>query len=114
MLPDSIRLLVVEIPFILYVLGHFLLPECWLLRATDMLPLRVIYHSIRLSERIPMRASPTLADTCVVCYPSFSFTDSYRHATAASLIPFKLSQRADSNEGLPDPGGRLPGELPFF
>ena len=113
-LPDSIRLLVVEIAFILYVPGHFLLPECWLMRATDMLLLRVIYHSIRLSERIPMRASPTLADACLVRYPSFSFTNSYRHATAANLIPFKPSQRADSNECFPDPGGRLPGTLPFF
>ena len=79
-----------------------------------MLPLRAIYHSIRLSERIPMRVSPTLADACLVRYPSFGITDSYRHATAASHIPFKPSQRADSNEGLPDPGGHLPGELPFF
>ena len=113
-LPDSIRPLAVKIPFILYVPGHFLLPACWLLRATDMQPLRAIYHSDRLSERIPMRASPTLADACLVRYPSFSFTDSYRHATAVSLIPFKPPQRADSNEGLPDPDGRLPGELPFF
>ena len=29
-------------------------------------------------------------------------------------IPFNSPQRADSNEGLPNPGGRLPGELPFF
>ena len=79
-----------------------------------MLLLRAIYHSNCLSERIPMMASPTLADACLVRYPSFGFTDSYRHATAASHIPFKPSQRADSNEGLPDPGGRLPSEVDLF
>ena len=87
-LPDSIRPLAVKIPFILYVPGHFLLPECWLMRATDILPLRAIYHSIHLSERIPMSASPTLADACLVRYPSFESADSYRHANAASHIPF--------------------------
>ena len=91
-LPDSIRPLAVKIPFILYVPEHFLLPECWLLRATDMLPPRAIYHSNRLSERTPMRASPTLADACLVNYPFFKSTDSYRHATAASHIPFDSPQ----------------------
>ena len=79
-----------------------------------MPPLRALYHSIRLSERIPMRVSLTLADTCLASYHSFQSSDSYRHATASSHIPFNSSQRADSNEGLPDPGGRLPGELQFF
>ena len=37
-----------------------------------MLPLRVIYYSIRLSERIPMWAYRTLADAYLVCYLHFS------------------------------------------
>ena len=79
-----------------------------------MLPLRAIHHSNRLSERIPMRVFPTLADACLASYHTFHSTDSYKHATASSHIPFDSSQRADSNEGLPDPGRRQPGELPLF
>ena len=79
-----------------------------------MLPLRAIHHSNRLSERIPMRVFPTLADACLASYHPFHSNDSYRHATASSHIPFDSSQQADSNEGLPDPGGRLPGELQFL
>ena len=79
-----------------------------------MLPLRAIHHSNRLSERIPMRVSPTLADACLASYHSFHSTGSYKHATDSSHIPFDSSQRADSNEGLPDPGGHQPGELPLF
>ena len=130
-----------------------------------MLPLRAIHHSNRLSERIPMRVSLTLADACLASYHSFHSSDSYRHATASSHIPFDSSlradsnglppvpirplaielslslrisftgsslpegyrhapasspiplnpsQRADSNEGLPDPSGHLPGELPLL
>ena len=79
-----------------------------------MPPLRALYHSIRLSERIPMKASPTLADACPASYPSFQSTDHYRHATGTSPTPFDSSQRAHCNEGFPDPGGRLHGELPFL
>ena len=79
-----------------------------------MLSLWAIYHSNRLSEQIRMRVSLTLVDACLVRYPSFDFTASYRHATTASYIPFKPSQWADSDEGLPDPVERLPGELEFF
>ena len=94
---DSIGLLAVEIPFILYVPVHFLLTEYLLLRATDMLLLRVIHYSNRLSERILMRVSPTLADALLASYPSFMSTDSHRHATGSSNIPFDSSQQADSN-----------------
>jgi len=38
----------------------------------------------------------------------------YRYATAASVLPFDPSQRAGFNEGFPDPGGPLPGELPLI
>ena len=79
-----------------------------------MLLLRAIHHSIRLSQRIPLRVSANLADTCLASYHSFKPTDSHRHATASSHTPFQSSQRADSNEGLPNPGGRLPGKLPSF
>ena len=60
--------------------------------------LRAIYHSIRLSERIPIRVFPTVADACLASYPSFKSTDSYRHVFAVSHIPFEPSPRADSNE----------------
>ena len=79
-----------------------------------MLPLRAIHHSNRPSERIPMRVSLTLADACLASYHSFHSTDSYKHATASSHIPFDSSERVDSNESLPDSGGRQPGELPLF
>ena len=101
-LPDSIRLLAVEIPFILYVPRHFLFPECWLLRATDIPPLRAIYHSNHLSEQIPMRASLTLGKACLVSYPSFISSHCYRNTTARGYILFNSSQQVDSNGVLPD------------
>ena len=67
-----------------------------------MPPGRALYHSIRLSERIPIKASPTLADACPASYPPFESTDSYRHAIRTSLTPFDSAQRADSNELPPD------------
>ena len=67
-----------------------------------MPPLRAIYHSILLSERIPMRVSPTLADFCLASYHSFQSTDSYRHATASSHIPLDSPRLADPNELPPD------------
>ena len=67
-----------------------------------MLQLRVIHYSNCLSKRIPMRVSLTLADTFLVSYPSFKSTDSHRHATGLSYIPFDSSQREDSNGVLPD------------
>ena len=79
-----------------------------------MLPLRAIYHSIRLSERIPMRVSPTLADASLTSYHSFKPTDSHRHATGSSYIPFDSSQRADSNGVLPDSIRPLAVEIPFI
>ena len=72
-----------------------------------MLPLQAIHYSNRLSERIPMRVSPTLADACLASYHSFHSTDSYRHANASSHIPFDSSQGADSNELPPDQIRRL-------
>ena len=99
---NLIRPLAVEISFILYVPEHFLLLECWLLRATDIPPLPAIYHSNCLSEWIPMRVSLTLADTCLVSHPSFKSTDSYRHATTVSHTLFNSSQRVDSHEVLLD------------
>ena len=79
-----------------------------------MLPLGAIHHSNRLSERIPMRVSPTLADACLVSYHSFKPTDSYRHATALSHIPFDSSRRADSNKLPPDSIRQLVLELTSF
>ena len=63
--------------------------------------LRAIYHSIRLSERIPIRVSPTLADAHLASYHSFQSTGCYRHATASRHIPLDSSRRADSDELLP-------------
>ena len=116
--PDSIRLLVLELASFLTLatLGpptqNYTYIE--LQSPTVMPPLRAIYHSIRLSERIPMRVSPTLADACLVSYHSFQSTDSYRHATASSHIPFDSSQRADSNGALPDPMRPLAVEIPLI
>ena len=76
-----------------------------------MLPLRAIHHSNRLSELIPMRVSPTLADASLASYHSFHSSDSYMHATASSHIPFDSSRRADSNELPPDPIRLLAIEL---
>ena len=79
-----------------------------------MLPLRAIYHSIRLSERIPMCVSLTLGDASLASYHSFKPTDSHRHATGSSYIPFDSSQRADSNGVLPDSIRRLALEISFI
>ena len=79
-----------------------------------MLPLRAIYHSIRLSEWIPMRVSPTLADASLASYHSFKPTDSHRHATGSSYIPFDSSQRTDSNGVLPDSISLLTVEISFI
>ena len=73
-----------------------------------------LYHITRLSEQIPADPSPSQSANWLWRYPSFSPADSYGDATAASHIPFDLSQRADSNEGLPDPGECQHGELPLF
>ena len=67
-----------------------------------MPPGRALYHSFHLSERIPMRASPTLTDAYLVSYPSMKSTDSYRCATRTSHIPFNSSQQADSSRPIPD------------
>ena len=61
-----------------------------------------------------MRVSPTLADACLASYPSFKPTDSHRHATGSSYIPFDSSQRADSNSVLPDLISLLTVELSFI
>ena len=66
-----------------------------------MSPLRALYHSICLSERIPIRVSPTLADTCLASYHFFQSTDSYRHATASSHTPFHLSDKRIQMSCLP-------------
>ena len=106
LLPDSIRPLVLELtsfltlatrgpPTLNYAYRDLQSPKL-------MPPLQAIYHSIRLSERIPIRVSPTLADACLASYNSFQSTDSYRHATASSPIPCDSSRRVDSNELLPD------------
>ena len=104
--PDSIRRLVVELTSILTLAIRTPLTQNYayreLQRASTMPPLRALYHSIRLSERIPMRPPPTLADSWLEIYPSFSSADSYRHATASYPIPFDWPQRADSDKMLPD------------
>ena len=61
-----------------------------------------------------MRVSPTLADASLASYHSFKPTDSHRHATAASHIPFDSSQRADSNGVLPDSIRPLTVEISFI
>ena len=89
-------------------------PELKLQRATGMPPLQALYHSISQGERIPMRASPTLADSCPVSYLSFESTDSHRHATFSSHIPFESSRRPDSNGVLPDSIPGLAVEVSSF
>ena len=79
-----------------------------------MLPLQAIYHSNCLSERIPIRVSLTLADACLASYHSFKATDSHRHATCSSCMPFGLSQQADSNCVLPDSICLLAVEISFI
>ena len=113
--PGSIRPLVLELTTFLTLAtqGHPTQNYAYreLLSATLMPPLRAIYHSIRLSERIPMRVSPTLADACLASNNSFQSTDSYRHATASSHIPFDSPRLADSNELLRASIRRLAIEL---
>jgi len=86
-------------------------PSLTLLTATGMPPPRALYHSIRLIRWILMVRSPALADPWPMSYHSFSPDDSYKHATASSLIPFDLSHPADSNGPLPGPCGPLADEL---
>ena len=45
---------------------------------------------------------PTLADLWLGRYYIFEPADSYRHATASSLIPFDSPRPADSNGPLPN------------
>jgi len=86
-------------------------PSLTLLTATGMPPPRALYHSICLVRRILMVRSPALADPWPMSYHSVSPDDSYRHATASSLIPFDSSCPADSNGPLPGPCGPLADEL---
>ena len=113
-LADSIRLLAVELPYLLVSFPGGGNSDFPLLTATDGLQLRAIYHSIRLVRRTLMRPLRTLADAWSVRYPSFSCTESYDNATAMSHIPFDSSRPADSNETLEDPSGRLVGPLSFL
>ena len=73
-----------------------------LVTATGVLQPRPIYHSNRLIRWILIRPLRTLADACLVRYPSFSSTESYSHAPAMSHTAFDLSRPADSNESLAD------------
>ena len=82
-----------------------------LLTATGRPPPRALYHSIHLVRRILIVRSPALADPRLMSYHSFSPADSYRHATASSLIPFDSSRPADSNGVLPNSIRRLAVEL---
>ena len=59
-----------------------------------------------------MRPLRTLADTWLVCYPSFSCTESYSHATTKSHTPIDSARPADSNETLADSIRPLVIELP--
>ena len=61
-----------------------------------------------------MVCSPALADIKfqLVSYQSFTPADSYRYATALSLIPFDSSGLPDSNCVLPDLICLLAEELP--
>ena len=59
-----------------------------------------------------MRPLRTLADTCLVRYPSFSSTESYSYATATNHIPIDSSRPADSNETLADSIRPVVVELP--
>jgi len=55
---------------------------------------------------------PTLADLWLGRYYMFEPADSYRHATASSLIPCDSSRPTDSNGALPDSIRLLAVELP--
>jgi len=75
---------------------------------------RALYHSIRLSKRIPIVYSLTPADADLVSHHSFSFANTDGHATTSSHTPFNSSQRADSNELLLYTIRRLTVELLCF
>ena len=79
-----------------------------------MPPLQAIYHSIRSSERIPMRVSPARTEICLASYQSFQSSDSYRHGTASSHILFDSSRRVDSIKRPPDSVQLLVVELTSF
>ena len=83
-----------------------------LVTATGVLQPRAIYHSNRLVRRILIRSLRTLADAWLVCYPSFSSTESYSQAPSTSHTVFNSSRPADSNEALADPIRPLAVELP--
>ena len=59
-----------------------------------------------------MKALRTLADAWLVCYPSFSSTESYSQAPATSNTPFDSSRPPDSNETIADSIRPLAVELP--
>ena len=98
--PDSGALLTGELSLFLTILT-----------ATDMPPLRAIYHSTRLVQRNLMVNLPDLADSRLESYHSFYPADSNRHATTLSLMPFDSFGPADSNGVLPDPIRPLVVEL---
>jgi len=56
---------------------------------------------------------PILADLWLGRYYIFEPADSYRHATASSLMPFDSSHPADSNGALPNSMRPLARELSF-
>ena len=98
----SIRPLVVELPLLLVSSAGGVATEFSLVTATGVPPPRALYHSIHLVRRILMRPLQTLADSWLVCYPSFPSTESYSHYPAMSHIPFDSSCPPDSNETLED------------
>ena len=117
-MPDSFRRLVVELTSILTLTTRTPLTQNYayrgLQRARTMPPLRALYHSIHLSERISMRPPPTIADAWLEIYPSFFSADSYRYATTLWPIPFDSSRPADSDKVLPDSIRLLVVELTSF
>ena len=99
---DWIRPLVVELPQLLVSFPGWVTIDFSLVTATGGPQPWAIYYSSRLVRRILMSPLRTLADAWLVCYPSFSSTESYSYATATSHIPIDSSCLADSNETLQD------------
>ena len=112
-LADSIWLLAIELTILLVSSPAGVATEFFLQTATCVPQPGGIYHSIRLVCLILIKHLRTLADTWLVTYFSFPFTDSYSHAPTTSHIPFDSSRRLESKKTLADSIRPLVVQLPL-
>ena len=111
-LADSIRPLGAKLPQPLLCFLGGVPTDFSLVTTIDGPQPRAIYYSIHLMRRIQIRPLRTSAVACLVRYPAFSSTESYRDAPSTSHAVSDSSCPAETNVTLADSIRPLALELP--